>query len=315
MSVGSSLQKVVDVIASFEQNGTDITSIETSESGLSPATGLTVEFSTSSQLFDDECIAEDVAFSIDAASIDTDGTLRLDLTATPKIKGAVPTPSEDSNPRGESILDVDSKSAEDETVNIERQRGDDAKSSQDDDPEALRAVYRECDSFREMRDALDSDVTPETIRRRMISHGIHTVPSDEGGPVAEGDETASDMSGTDHVTDGDNGNKTDTNSLSLPEGDENAPIDGEDIQEPILPDGGIAADLTLEELVDVVQSSNTIYQAHQRLDLDQDRTRRLLREFGLIDLVVGRLATLEDRTVTREEIERRIRTTDRLTET
>lgn len=45
------------------------------------------------------------------------------------------------------------------------------------DPERLRAVYGEFESFSEMRDALGVDVTPQTVRRHMIRHGIHEVSS------------------------------------------------------------------------------------------------------------------------------------------
>lgn len=47
------------------------------------------------------------------------------------------------------------------------------------DPERLREVYDEHDTFPEMRDALGVEVTPQTIRRHMIEHGIHEVSSNE----------------------------------------------------------------------------------------------------------------------------------------
>ena len=40
-------------------------------------------------------------------------------------------------------------------------------------PDALRAAYERYDTFPAMTDALDADVTSETVRRHMIKHDIH----------------------------------------------------------------------------------------------------------------------------------------------
>lgn len=297
MSVGSSLQKVVDAIASFERNGTDVTSIETYEPDLSSSADLTVQFSATEQLFD---AADDVLFSVDDASLESDGTLRLDMTATAKIDGDDPSHLEQSELQDDSIQTVESTVTRDDGTDADRQPSNDSEPPRDEDPEALRTVYEECDSFRKMRDALGSDVTPETIRRRMVSYGIHTVPSDDEDESTEPKGTPSNDS---------NADESDGTSPSLSDvlSEDTTPIK-QDAKEPVLPDGGNAIDLSINELVDVVQSSNTIYQAHQRLELDQDQTRRLLKKLDLINLVTGRIATLEDRSVTREEIEGRIRT-------
>ena len=41
------------------------------------------------------------------------------------------------------------------------------------DPDRLREVYDACETFAEMTEALDVDVTPQTVRRYMIKHRIH----------------------------------------------------------------------------------------------------------------------------------------------
>lgn len=43
------------------------------------------------------------------------------------------------------------------------------------DPEQLRAVYEEYDTFEKMKEALGVDVSFQTVRRHMIKHGIHEV--------------------------------------------------------------------------------------------------------------------------------------------
>ena len=53
------------------------------------------------------------------------------------------------------------------------------------DPERLAAVYSEHDTFAEMTDALDVEVTPQTVRRYMIKHGIHEPASETGSRPAE----------------------------------------------------------------------------------------------------------------------------------
>lgn len=47
--------------------------------------------------------------------------------------------------------------------------------------------------------------------------------------------------------------------------------------------------VTADELVDAVVGARTVYEVSQRLGLDSDRTRQLLNEYDLIDLVTGRI--------------------------
>jgi hypothetical protein len=65
--------------------------------------------------------------------------------------------------------------------------------------------------------------------------------------------------------------------------------------------------LTIDRIRDAVQSSDTLYQAQRKLDVDDETATRLLRELDLLDLVTGRLATKRDREVSRDEIDERIR--------
>jgi hypothetical protein len=53
------------------------------------------------------------------------------------------------------------------------------------DPALLEAVYEDYDTFAEMTDALDVDVTPQTVRRYMIKYGIHEPASTTGSRTAE----------------------------------------------------------------------------------------------------------------------------------
>ncbi|WP_458210536.1 hypothetical protein [Haladaptatus sp. NG-SE-30] len=71
------------------------------------------------------------------------------------------------------------------------------------DPERLQAVYDQYETFGEMTDALDTDVTAQTVRYHMIKQGIHNpgnqVPSEPNGdddstPDSESTEPPKDRS-------------------------------------------------------------------------------------------------------------------------
>jgi len=66
-----------------------------------------------------------------------------------------------------------------------------------------------------------------------------------------------------------------------------------------LPDGA-----DLDELKRAVQSSRTVYEVSRSLGIERERTRRLLDELDLLDLVTGRIAREDE--VTAEEVDRRV---------
>jgi hypothetical protein len=68
---------------------------------------------------------------------------------------------------------------------------------------------------------------------------------------------------------------------------------------------GIPKGLTVSELATVVNESNTLYEAKQKLAVDQDTARRLLKETALMDLVTQRLGANQI-TVSPTEVRRRI---------
>lgn len=58
-------------------------------------------------------------------------------------------------------------------IHFSRVHGNEVNAEPDYDSKALRDVYERCETFAEMAESLDTDVTPQTIRRRMIRRGIH----------------------------------------------------------------------------------------------------------------------------------------------
>ncbi|MEF8853290.1 MAG: hypothetical protein V5A44_09135 [Haloarculaceae archaeon] len=136
------------------------------------------------------------------------------------------------------------------------------------DPDLLAAIYDSCDTFAEMAEELEMDVTAETVRRYMIDYDIH-----EPDTYRTGGATAA--SADDQV---------------------------------VLSDGiGLPDDVTAEDLVETVERSNTIYEVKQDIDIERDDALEMLQDLNLLDLVVGRLATEGEREVTREDIVDRLR--------
>lgn len=131
-----------------------------------------------------------------------------------------------------------------------------------EDPELLAAVYEDNDTFAEMVEALGMDVTPETVRRYMIDHGIHQ-------PASYGEE-------------------------------ESDPV--------VLADGiGLPEGVTVEGLADAVADAKTPGGVGRRLGIERETAVETLRELGLLELVVGRVATENERAVGRRAVLERLR--------
>jgi len=138
------------------------------------------------------------------------------------------------------------------------------------DPDLLAEVYDSCETFAEMADTLEMDVTAETVRRYMIDYDIHepnTYQTSDGpaGPTADEGQV-------------------------------------------VLSDGiGLPDEVTADDLIETVERSNTIYEVKQDIDIDRDDALEMLQDLNLLDLVVGRLATEGERDITRDDIVDRLR--------
>lgn len=129
------------------------------------------------------------------------------------------------------------------------------------DPDLLATVYESCNTFAEMAEKIDMDVTGETVRRYMIQHDIH-----EPTPYQTGEE------------------ETSTQPVALADGI------------------GLPDDVTVETLIETVTRSNTITQVKRDIDIEREDALEMLRELNLLDLVVGRLATENEREITRDNV-------------
>jgi hypothetical protein len=150
------------------------------------------------------------------------------------------------------------------------------------DPELLREVYDTCDSFAAMQEALDVDVTAQTVRRNMIKHGIHDPSTNASG---DDTERGDDGSETD-----DSGGADDSETDTLSDSEETAsPPSSRAFDDTDLPDS-----ITPEDVRDAVAESSSLHGAQLALDLDMRETRSLLKELGVLDHVTGRLADKDD---------------------
>lgn len=260
------------------------------------------------------------------ARFNPDGTVTFQLSITiPDGIGDVAVPADATNPTPSRDGRANVEDAEHErtgeraggdrnrsAVPADSERNRSAGSADRDVPpfedrELLRRVYASCDTFAEMADAIEMDVTAETVRRYMIDHDIHEPNSYDTG---DSDEPAEKGAGG-APTSGDPVDETADAGVDEPKrGVENGrydPSDGED-GTVVLSDGiGLPESITVDALIDTIRRSNTIYEVKRDIDVDHDDALELLRELNLLDLVVGRLATEGERDVSRDEIVGRLR--------
>jgi hypothetical protein len=194
------------------------------------------------------------------------------------------------------------------------------------DPDQLRRVYDEHDTFAEMRDALGVPVASNTVRRQLIDHGIHDPSasgSDEDGIGSGSEPTSEEVDGA--------GAEDETSGRAVSDGGRaGGPVPargdgGSSATEPSGPDGPdverndelrrtddelsceIAEGVGAGELRNALADASTVYDVQSALDLERDATMNLLSEVELLSVVHGRVATKRDRDEQRAEIDERIR--------
>lgn len=166
-----------------------------------------------------------------------------------------------------------------------------------EDTAYLREVYETHDTFAEMAAELDMDVTAETVRRYMIDAGIHEPTRYNTGS----DSAESDASST--AEDRPRENEDGTEPLVEPEAGGDA--DGTPV---LVTDGiGLPEGLSVEEFIEIVKNSRTLYEVQREMGVEREAARDLLKEYNLLDFVMGQLACESELYVTREEVIARIR--------
>lgn len=199
------------------------------------------------------------------------------------------------------------------------------------DPERLREVYETCETFAEMTEALDTTVTPQTVRRNMIEHGIHEprtrTDSETGDGESTDDESESDAASAPseprRPAEAGHGDTRDGGTASAESSDEEEPED--DVASDASrsdesdDDSGLVEDVDLPEAVDLpshvalddlrraVVDATTLYEVQSELRIDRSTARRVLRDLDLLDLVTGRVTTTDEQTSPAAVVDERIR--------
>jgi hypothetical protein len=172
-----------------------------------------------------------------------------------------------------------------------------------EDTPYLRRLYESCDTFEEMSQRIEMDVSDETVRRYMIEAGVHSPTSYETGAAAA--ESADSEEPADR-------SPSAARDISAADGGDERVED--DARADPLPDDQLVADgigfpdrLTLHDVVDAVVDARTVHEVGRELGLDHDRTRRLLRQLNVLDLVLRRVSDDPKRETSVEDVAARIR--------
>ncbi len=219
----------------------------------------------------------DVEVEPQDATLTSGGTVRVELSAF--------VPAEDSSPAEAASTPEATPEDPEQSASAAPSREAPAAGTGRDrgvppfkDPDLLASVYESCDTFAEMAETLEMDVTAETVRRYMIDYDIH-----EPNSYSTADDAGTDDEADDAATAG--------------EGDR-----------VVLSDGiGLPEEITVEELIETVKGSNTIYEVKRDMGVDRQDALEALRELNLLDLVVGRLATEAERDISRDDVVERLR--------
>ena len=169
-----------------------------------------------------------------------------------------------------------------------------------EDTEYLQQLYDAWDTFEEMADEIEMDITSETVRRYMIDAGVHDPTSYD----TDSDETP----GLDADT-GSDGTDIARSSVDPPtEGDGSPDPTSDTDVDVVVTDGiGLPDGMTVDEFIRTVKQSNTLYDIQQRMGVERAQAREMLEDLNLLDLVVGRLSTQAERSVSRDDVVERLR--------
>lgn len=303
MVVSDAFETFTQVLQCVESTETEVKTVSVRGQTTAENEEISADLTLATPVFGGASLHDDV--SVDAEEFDlTNERIEVDVTVTVPVGTDIPTPSTEQGDASDELVETLSEA---DSVPAYK------------DPKALQAAYDACDTFPEMTEALDADVTSETVRRYMVEYDIHD-PTDTT-PQAGGLSLA-DVS-TDSETDTDASASTDSDQPDDSADENGAPEDPDglgaqsvaallaesdlqDSEDNLVADGlGISQELTVSELARTVNRSNSLHEVTQRLDLSQSHARRLLSELDLLDLVTHRLAADQIR-VSNTEIKRRI---------
>jgi len=169
-------------------------------------------------------------------------------------------------------------------------------------PELLQEVYDSHDTFAEMADALDMDITGETVRRYMIDHDIHQ-PNTYQPDAGDADAASTDEAKRDTNPPAEPGHPNVGSPVGNRRGETDSPVESESAEPVVVSDGlGLPEEVDVEELIETVSTSNTIYEVKEDLGLKRMEAHNMLKDLNMVDLVLGRLSSETSQDTTREDV-------------
>ena len=292
MRASTPFQECAALLDEIESTGVEVLAITPQEENLLEEGSVTIDLSLGVPFLDDIETngVEIVSQNMDAL---TEGTLTVDLSVRVPLDDE-PT---DQSAETQSEADLPQNESEKEIKSDGSGTPQQTPPKPHRDPDPLRNVYEAYETFAEMTDALDTDVTPETVRMNMIKQEIHEPASQSSDPDASSadddrDESSPERSESNEDDDAD----ATTEEMALPDGIE-------------LPEG-----ITLDQLKTTIQSSRSFLDVQRELGGDRDFTYQLLKDLNLLDLVHGRIAKQAERTISSEQIDERIHQSVTLTQ-
>ena len=262
------------------------------------------------------------AAATDSAAVDSALPTNEDQTATVREEERDATASDDGPDAADDAASALSAARDDSVPPYE-------------DVEYLRCLYDVCETFAEMSERIEMDVSAETVRRYMIEAEVHSPTSYETTGSNRSSSTASHSGATlnaessgDSTTDDDTADASTSTVEASPSGlgsddGAGAPPDAgpsvsdgsqSDAEAESLPDDQLVADgiglpeeLTLHDVVDAVVDARTVHEVQRELGLEHGRTRQLLRQLNVLDLVLRRVSDDPERRVSFDDVAARIR--------
>jgi len=343
MAVSSAFGALTELIEQFEATNREVLGVVTEDIGSGDDDSLAVDLTVRTPLFGD-VDTDEIEFTARSASVNEDGTATVDLAVS--IPRSIRSESTVRRHGRGGIKDgtrgstgtADRRRNGDVPVHRDPDRLREVYAACDTFAEMTEALGADVTSVTVRRNMIKHGI------HEPRSNGSSSA-QDDGGAGEVGDSNAGsddevdadtttngvsdgdgDVDGSDHASLDTADSFTDdppaddaTARGDVPDDDADSTLDDEPVtteetsSEPAdevvaIPDGiGFPHDLTLDQLTAVVSTSKTLHEAGTRLGLDRDRTRELLDDLGVLDLVHGRVSTRHERAASPEEVDERIR--------
>jgi hypothetical protein len=316
MVASSAFRELSAVLAQLESSGTEVQHAAVDEDLTDADETVTAELSLGVPVLPDGEASDGVSITTADATVE-DGQVALEVTVTVPGDGA-------AMPDGLTVGGGTNSQAGSEAQNVPAYK----------DPDALQAAYEQYDTFPAMTDALDVDVTSETVRRHMVKYDIHdpdaatpahalsresehksseserqriddseTAESDSG--AQSNSASQSDRVTQSAVTDGGNAAVADATRAQAASDATSVVSLLADRPTESPGDFGLPDSLTVDGLTAAVNQSRTVHELASEIGVNQAAAREFLRSFDLINFVAHPLAT-DQVTVSSDEVRRRL---------